>query len=227
MLKSILTRKQVWANGLFVYIAVVGAILIWAVPSVVQAQETAQVSIDNYVVDPSGSINVMIDLAAENASVAAFKIELTYDPAIVTQVGCELKNFTGVCNEPEMGTILLAGVNVGGIIDDPGLAMITFESTGSAGESSPLRMAVPTLVDVDGMAVDYSVSEGVIWIGQPLSARVGDDSGRVYLPFVGRNGMKQVGGEATSLTPTDVVMTWFCAFMGNFGWTANACYPYM
>jgi len=52
---------------------------------------------------------------------------------------------------------------------------------------------------------------------------IGSQSQQIFLPTVARNGFSN-NGQKISLSVDQLMMTWVCAFMDNFGWTSDACY---
>lgn len=229
MPKFIIKRKCIGTNALrlCLFAAMAGSLLFsWGAGEMSHAlaQESIQIDVKNYAVDPSSSIDAVIDLASDSAAVAALTVELLYDPAVVTQTACSVVDFTGACNESVPGKILISAVNAAGKSGNSQIATITFEAIGAPGDSTALHVVVPTVVDITGMSLEHSVIDGTLLIRQPVNGASDSDQNRVYLPMVGRNSFKKAGEKAINLTAIEQVMRLVCTFMGNFGWTSDSCY---
>ncbi len=101
----------------------------------------------------------------------AWTIDVTYDPSVVTAVGCNA-GLSGVCNPTfDTDTVRVTGASAEGFVGDVQLAMITFEclDEGSTALSPSINvLADATLGNPQDISGDTSIENGSITCGPDI-----------------------------------------------------------
>lgn len=145
-------------------------------------------SIGSETVEPGEQGSVSLEaLGVEAPGLGAWTIDIVYDPAVVTAVGCSTTQASSVCNaEFAEDTVRLTGATATGLEGDTVLGSITFECGDEEG-SSPLHLSLFTFADatVGGpLDIDATTVDGVFACEEPEAATpalpstgMGDGSG--------------------------------------------------
>lgn len=143
-------------------IAVAAAVALYPGLADADLQEDPTVSVGDYEVHQSGSVDVSINLDPKDATVAGFQGYLSFDSETLRLVDCEVLAGSGVCNTEQSGRLpLIAFDPVDGWDDRVDLATVTFEALATSG-SSELAVTVEELAGSNGRALEHASQNGSI-----------------------------------------------------------------
>lgn len=123
-----------------------------------------------------GQVTVSLEGESGDTTFGAFTIGVVFDPSVVSASACT--SVAGACNLNFAETsVRVAGIYFPGVRGHAQFAVITFNVTGGAGESTPLEVRIVNLAN--GQAQDISsveVHDGEITVlhGPGPSLRMGD-----------------------------------------------------
>ena len=120
-------------------------------------------------VAPGGSATVAIVTETPAAGLGAWTVNVMYDPAVVTPTGCTAFGDSSACNLTFSSTqVRFTGIKASGIFGISGLADLTFQAIGSAGQCSALTPSATTWNDPAAAVLPRPlVSSGQICISAP------------------------------------------------------------
>lgn len=133
-------------------VAVVALVIVARPASVdAQANETARFTVET-AATTEGMRTVTVALDPGTSRIAALSAELAFDGDAVSAESCHV-SITGACNVID-GRVKFAGLSVNGFDDIDDFLTVTFRATGDATASVPLELAVETVSDSYGIALD-------------------------------------------------------------------------
>ncbi len=133
--------------------AALAALVLFAAPALVDAQgnQAARFTIETSPANDDLS-TVTVALDPGTSRIAALSAELSFDSDVVSAESCQL-SIPGACNVVD-GRIKFAGLSVNGFGEVDDFLTVTFRSSGDATVAVPLELAVETVSDDLGMALD-------------------------------------------------------------------------
>jgi len=132
-----------------VVVAVVAALAAF-VPTSADAQSTGNPTAEIVVVEPAAGQSfrtVAVDLASGDVGLAAITAELSYDPAAITVLGCEISE-AGACNDLGDGRILVSVFNTNGLLDNNQLVTANFQTAAATSGTSTFDLTIVEAVDI-------------------------------------------------------------------------------
>ncbi|MHB8576230.1 MAG: IPT/TIG domain-containing protein [Dehalococcoidia bacterium] len=124
-------------------------------PSAVSVQPAA------VVVTPGSSTTVTLQATAPMAGIGTFTMDLSYDPTVVTPIGCT--DNAGPCNIAFSGNdVRVVGLSVNGLTGTVALGTVQFQATGACGATSALAVSVTNITDPSGNPIATTTSNGQI-----------------------------------------------------------------
>ena len=187
-------------------------------------EETVAIGSATIAVGESGSV----ELAAQNIAepgLAAWSIDVIYDPDVVVVVDCIPENF-GVCN-PNLAsdTVRVTGASAAGLVGDTSLASLTF--TCLAEGTSPLTVISRDFADGTlgrPQAIDVAIADGNIVCTVPATDTMDDDATPVVPTIVDTGtGPGDLGIDNWSLVIAGLIgagIAWLIVGIGGAGLTA-------
>lgn len=135
------------------------------------------VSIGSATVNSGDEVTVLLNANVDPPGLAAFAINVTFDPAVVQAVSCDVPAFA-VCNlqYQQANIIRLSGAALDPIIGPTTLAEITFRAVASGLASTILNVDLDDFAnnDLSDLVPDTVVQDGEIIVESPLHPASGD-----------------------------------------------------